>query len=239
LVLLSICGGSALADSWEARLKNGQEFSVDPTTNRVLLESGVGQGRPLWDGVHRLQDGSTITIRSGVMVPNEELETLGEAEPADVAKPDADESSTVVPMTRGNRCNELVLKTCGLKNACAENEACLLSRQLREIQRKPSSQAKDSRGWAEERCREALDDSEQFTSCDREPPLLAASCEQLLEHVCSSTPRCFESNSCVTARDLVDLELSALEQDKTDDLETVRRRCQDMLVDHAFFPPCR
>lgn len=239
LGLLLACGGYALAASWETQLESGQQLSVDPTTNRALLESGVGRGRPLWDGVHRLQDGSTITIRSGVMVPNEELKSAGEFERADAEKAEPDESSPDSPAARDNRCDELVLKTCGLKNACAENEACRLARQLREMQRKPHRQAKDSRSWTEKHCQEALRDSEQFTACDREPPLLAASCEQLLEHVCSAAQRCFESGSCVAARDLVDLELSALERNATNEIEIIRRRCQEMLVEHAFFPPCR
>lgn len=237
--LLTACSGYALAASWEARLENGQQFSVDPTTNRALLESGKGQGRPLWDGVHRLKDGSTITIRSGVMVPNEALETLDRIEPADIPKTDSDESSSAVPTGKENRCDELVLRTCGLKNTCADDESCRLAKQLREMQRKPSSQAKDSQNWARERCEEAFRDSEQFSACDRELPLLAASCQELLDHLCTATPRCFESGSCVAARELFDLELSALERDATDEIETVRHRCQEMLVEHAFFPPCR
>ncbi len=239
VALLLVCSRGLSAASWDTELENGQQIRVDPTTNRPLIESGAGQGRPLWDGVHRLRDGSTITIRSGVMVPNEELEASSHIGPADVAKDEAADASTDSPTVLEDYCDTLVLKTCGLRNSCEQSEPCQLSRQLRAMQRQPSGHSEDNLTWAEKRCHEALDDDERFTACDQEPSLLTAGCEELLEYVCGTARRCFESGSCVVARDLFSQEQAAVDSHATEEITNIRHSCQKLLSEHAFFPPCR
>jgi hypothetical protein len=237
--LLVVWSQAAFPASWDTELANGQQLSVDPTTNRAVIQSDDGRGRPLWDGVHRLRDGSTITVRSGVMVPNEEIEILGRIGPADAVKTEPGQSSTVSPTAADDCCNELVLKTCGLRNTCGQSEPCQLSRQLKALQRQPCDMSQDNPGWAEARCREALDDDEQFSACEQEPPLLTTACQRLLEHVCGAAPRCYGSGSCLAARDLGRLEQAALDRQAPGEVEMVRQRCLKVLGEHAFFPPCR
>lgn len=238
-LLLLTTAGSATAASWDAELADGRQIHVDPTTNRAIVESKDGGQRPLWDGVHRLSDGSTITVRSGIMVQNEEIGTLRSVEPikpedAVNAHSDTAESSAEV----AESCDQLVLKTCGLRQACAAREPCKLSRQLRAMQFQATGPSKDNLDWTEQRCNEALTNDEEFPACDQGPPL-AAACQELAAHVCGGAQRCAESSSCQQARELLDIEQQAAKAEDAAQLERVRQQCHEVLEEHAFFPPCR
>ena len=261
LILVGIAGlcSSVNAAEWQTQLGTGQPIAVDPTTNRAVIQSGVGQGRPLWDGVHRLRDGSTITIRSGVVVPNEALSgplpptkpppTAADRGNAETAQPDATEGQrpangiATAPRSRTSQhrghCDHLVLKTCGLNGHCRDTEACQLARQLRTTQQGSIDPGLDNTGWAEQHCREALRGEDGFAPCDTEPALEESACGALVDRVCASASRCRRSETCKNARELFDLERVALQESSTDELGLVRRRCIELLAGHAFFPPCR
>lgn len=239
-LLLLMPTGPATASSWEAELADGRRIHVDPTTNRPIVESKDGRERQLWDGVHRLDDGSTITVRSGIMVPNEEVSTLRRPEPS---KPEAgaDEEADAADASAEDTesCDQLVLKTCGLRQACEADESCRLSRQLRAMQLQAVGSNEDNLGWTEQRCREALGNDQEFPYCDQEPPLVTAACQELADHVCGATQRCAGSSSCLLARELLDLEGQAGAAEDAAQVERVRQQCHKVLVEHAFFPPCR
>jgi hypothetical protein len=126
--ILSVCWlGLSLptqANDWNARLSDGSGVEVDASTHRAWrLEDG--RRTPLWDGVHRLEDGSVVIVRDGVAVPNPAmLETWNEALPR---RPDVTERESDV-------CRELVRRVCGegeAENAtCAGSEPCRLAREL-------------------------------------------------------------------------------------------------------------
>lgn len=241
LILVFLSGQYAAASSWDAELGTGQQISVSPSDHRAVIQSGVGQGKPLWDGVHRLSDGSTITIRSGILVPNEAVQTY---QPAPVPPPAAaadDNAMPVPPPPTGSRgrCDELVLWSCGLHGSCGDTEPCVLARQLRQAQHQPDAVRLGNANWAEQQCREALQDSARFPACDHEPPLEVNACRYLLDRVCAGGPRCVHSPSCQTAEELFELELTALENGAEAELEVIRPRCLEILSNHAFFPPCR
>lgn len=251
LVALSLLGGPQTAGAgWETALSNGQPIVVDPATNRAVIRSGVGQGRPLWDGVHRLQDGSTITIRSGVVTPNA---ALGRPAPPAPSQTDQSPSATAprrmpdagpaagFPARSAHQgaCDELVLRTCGLNRSCAATDACGLAALLRSMQRQTPDPRPGNTGWAEDRCREALRDGDSFPACAREPPLDEVACSALSRHACTRSPRCRGSDLCRNASALLELERSAVERNAVDELHLVRRRCTRVFVEHAFFPPCR
>ena len=232
--------GSATAASWQAELANGQHLYVDPTTNRPIVELQDGEKRPLWDGVHQLSDGSTITIRSGIVVPNEEISTLRRAEPIEPKDAADEETGTAGSSAEvAESCDELVLKTCGLHQSCEDRESCQLSRQLRAMQFQASDQDKDNLAWTGQRCSEALSNDEEFPVCDQEPPLSAATCQKLADYVCGGAQHCAESPSCLQARGLLDLEQQAKETENAAELDRVQQQCHEVLVEQAFFPPCR
>ena len=243
LVLLA-SWGSAWADAWNAELATGQEITVDPSTNRPVIESKDGRSRQLWDGVHRLRDGSTITVERGIMVPNEEVSTLRRPPPERMEEADDEKAAAETAPEHGaedgENCDRLVLKTCGLNKACEADEPCTLSRQLRSMQGHPGDRpAGGNLGWSEQRCRESLENESEFPACDKEPPLETVACGHLRDHVCGSTQRCAGSSSCLLARELSDLEDQALDREDPQQVARVRQQCQQILADHAFFPPCR
>lgn len=249
LILIGTTGlfGSVNAAEWQTQLGTGQPIVVDPTTNRAVIQSGIGQGRPLWDGVHRLRDGSTITIRSGVAVPNEALSRpvspLPSPAPAEAADQPPSTDSTHAPAIRASRhrghCDHLVLRTCGLNGGCDGAESCHLARQLRNLQRQAKAPDLGNTGWAEAQCRQALTDDDSFPACHNEPALDAVACGALVERVCASASRCRRSKTCHNAQELFDLEQVALEKSSPTELGLVRERCIELVSRHAFFPPCR
>lgn len=250
--------GPVNAAEWQTQLGTGQPIAVDPTTNRAVIQSGIGQGRPLWNGVHRLQDGSTITIRSGVMVPNEALssplpptpppatasqETPSTAAPEDTA--DQGSGANLLPPAPGwpsprrGHCDHLVLKICGLRGTCDDVEACHLARQLRKAQHQSDDPSLGNTGWAEDQCRDALAKETEFPPCATEPALDDVACGRLVEHVCSRSSRCRRSKACSDVQELIDLEQVARENTSPTELALIRQRCVELLSEHAFFPPCR
>ena len=175
------------------------------------------------------------------MVPNEEVSSLRRAEPIKPKDAPDDEEITTVGSSAGaaESCDQLVLKTCGLHQACKAREPCKLSRQLRAMQFQAIGPNENNSGWTEQRCSEALSNDEAFPACDQRPPLVTAACHELADHVCGGAQRCAESSSCLLARELLDLEQRAGEAQDAAQLERVRRQCHKVLVEQAFFPPCR
>ena len=227
--LLLVCSGAPRAADWNAELEDGQGIVVDPTTNRALIQANGGEQTPLWDGVHRLSDGSVITVRSGLVVPNEEVLEVRSEEPAKPAP---------IP-ERSPACDELVLKTCGLKNECRGIQSCDLARQLRAMQWARGDQVPEDREWAESMCKKGLEDPEAFAACEAAAPSVAAPCQALVDHVCGSAQRCAKSAACRLAQQLLELEKEAESQGVTDHANKTREQCQQVLGEHAFFPPCR
>lgn len=112
------------ADDWGARLSDGSGVEVDASTHRAWrLEDG--RRTPLWDGVHRLEDGSVVIVRDGVAVPNPAmLDTWSEAPPRQPREAGRESDA----------CRELVRRVCGEGEgdnaACAGGEPCRLARDL-------------------------------------------------------------------------------------------------------------
>ena len=145
---LSLSLPSPAAD-WSGRLPDGSGVEIDAATHRAWrLEDG--QRTPLWDGVHRLEDGSVVIVRDGVAVPNPAmLETWSEAPPRAAER-------------ESGLCLELVQRVCGAgegeNSACAGSEPCRLARELLKMSRESlpgevEAQAESSVGT---QCREAL-----------------------------------------------------------------------------------
>jgi hypothetical protein len=146
--------------AYETRLQDGTQVQVDPRTNRVTILDKRGGATPLWDGVHRLLDGSIVTIRSGVMVPNmgmiqsqRELPTRSQIASGEV-DPD-------------HACSELVRKVCGPANQCQETQPCSAARQLQDMDTAERADV-HHRGpdlTTATKCQEALRDAGFFSQC--------------------------------------------------------------------------
>jgi len=222
--------------TWTGQLEDGRGIAFDPTTNRATITSGQGSGRPLWDGVHRLKDGSTVTIRSGVMVPTEKSLRPDTSPPA-LQQPVA-EKPYVFPERRSAACDRLVLKCCGLYQECEQRDTCCLAKQLRTLQRKASSSDPAEYRWATGQCEQAMQDQQNFGSCEYSAEVLAAPCYHLAQRVCGANNRCASSSSCRLANQLQQLQYQQTAQGLPYD-PGPRNQCLQMLLEHASFPPCR
>ncbi len=141
---LSLLAGLAFpigvaADPWTAELQGGGQVQVDPRTNRPTLRI-EGERVQLPDGIHRLQDGRELTVRSGRVVPNEEI--LGERDRGEFSRPPPAPTAVGRALILGSSpCEELVRKVCGPDEACAGTTACDAARQLMNMERDEQQRA--------------------------------------------------------------------------------------------------
>lgn len=234
LCFIALVATTADAASWTNRLADGRRIQVDPNTNRVTVFPEEGTRRQLWDGVHRLEDGSTITIRSGVMVPNKAIVELRQHLPS----PPTAESA--VP------CQRLVRKVCGLHDECADHAACEPARQLQQMSQDQAQEALDypnatTPPWASEQCRDALADEAFFTACGKlQRGKKSTPCEQLFDKVCGAHQECRQQSRCPLAKQMIDMEAGERRAATDPDALTfTSSQCREALGDEEFFEPCQ
>lgn len=159
--LLLFGPASIAADPWTARLQQGGEVRVDPSTNRptIVIE---GRELQLWDGVHRLQDGRELTVESGRVVPNPEILQAREPWP-EPAVPVKGAGRVIVGESP---CERLVAGVCGPNGSCSGSAACDPARQLLEMEREEQQRAGTPKltTFTSGKCVEALGDA-FFTPC--------------------------------------------------------------------------
>lgn len=140
LATLLLCAAPALAaEPWIAPLQSGGQVEVDPRTNRPVLTRD-GRQTQLWDGVHRLEDGSVIRIEGGRVVPTTDMLVPPPA-PSASASSDAKgadnrpaDRPVGEPVTGASPCEQLVIRACGASRTCWREPACEAARQLREME---------------------------------------------------------------------------------------------------------
>lgn len=221
---------SATADPWQSRLQGGSEVSVDPDTRRAIGTIN-GQQRPLWDGVHRLEDGSTLIVRDGIAVPTSTMieRWEGDSEPE--------------PVYEYRYCTQLVRKTCGFDDGCDTAAACLRARTLlgdeaREQLELDAKRATEVQTATSARCQQALSDP-SFPACER--PSKGADnsrCRALVERVCGVEGGCASTQACDAAKQLQRLEAEErLVNADPSELSVTGRQCVEAMT-NAFFEPC-
>jgi hypothetical protein len=233
MVLLALSLGLAAdapADPWQSRLQGGAEVSVDPSTRRAVGTVN-GQQRPLWDGVHRLDDGSTLIVRDGIAVPTAPMVEQWQAD----AEPE--------PLYEYHYCKQLVRKTCGFDDVCDRSAACLRARTLlgdeaREQLGLDPRRTLNAQTAAGERCQQALSDP-SFPACESPSDRADNSrCQAVVERVCGPEAECGGTQACDAAR-----QLQALEADERlvnadpSALSLSGSQCLEAMT-NAFFEPC-
>lgn len=180
-------------EPWRGTLQSGAEVRVDPRTNRPVVE-GPGYRSQLWDGVHRLRDGTEIRVRDGRVVPTTDMLERRSAVP--VETPQADPSRADAPAAQpsnpaaqpspqaaqpaappprqgagGRPCQALVDQACGRDNACAQATKCSAAHQLVEMTAEQRAQQADPNAMTgtDLKCREALRDT-FFAPCEQRAP---------------------------------------------------------------------
>jgi hypothetical protein len=256
--LLLTCSAAWVgAADWSAPLLGGGKVKVDPRTNRAtIVRDGVET--QLWDGVHRLQDGSSIIIHSGQAIPNTAILRSRRL-------PEEPEHSTAeqwigVPISGYSPCERLARRVCGVNQECTGVTSCDLARQLLQLERQERD-ANDSPNYmtySSGQCQEANQDKAFFATCGQEPaPGRAAmstrrmgerggqqppsGCRLLVDKVCGAQGACSDKAACDAARQLLEMaEEVAVEQTASTGAvaNPVEHQCVEALNDEGFFEPC-
>ncbi len=191
LLLISITA-SAGEGAWQGSLQDGSRVTIDPSTNKAI-RSVDGESTPLWDGVHRLNNGAVIIVRDGVVVRDETvIEAQQEQE-----------------RNRLNAaCMQLVTKVCGPHNECDSSPACDPARQLLVMERDELSGSWSGATLESSTlCLEALGNETYFATCTRRDITAGRSpCERLAARVCGEEELCSASQGCDAARQLIGME---------------------------------
>jgi len=235
----------ALAQYWSGALADGTLVRVDPRTQRVEHFTPRGAAQ-LWDGAHRLQDGSVIIVKDGVILsgggeqgapPQAPAQTPPpRAEPAQ-PQPQSEPPATGRSAASDPACIHLVIKVCGFDGQCGGAEACSPARQLLALEEDELRQGLPS--YTTKQCHDALNDQDFFKPCTL-GQLGPTPCRKLVDAVCGQDNQCSDRKGCAAAWQLLDMEGQEIGA-------TLRRperqvdsslRCQEAMNDQRFFARC-
>jgi hypothetical protein len=158
--VFGLSANAAIYADWSTGMQGGGTVTVDPDTGRATVTED-GMTVPLWNGVHRLQDGSVLIIHHGEVVPREAT-----GEPHQLSPPETTEWEGM-PIVGYSPCEQLTRRVCGREDECATAAACNPSRQLLAMEEEERSQAhsRSRMTYTSGQCLEALQDTEFFTAC--------------------------------------------------------------------------
>ena len=202
--------------------QQGYELQYDSNTSRVQTIVN-GQARPMWDGVHRLENGQVLRIHNGIAVRDR---TVMQTTPA-----------PEVLREEVSACEMLSRSSCGLGGRCVNDESCRLANELLEFHK--TARFSD-RHKIERQCREALGEREFFPPCPVPPKgAFGGACADLVPKSCDTLGQCKQSESCNLARQLQQMEydeqLMLLDNRRK---TPTSRQCAVVFSDDAVFTPC-
>ena len=219
------------AATWTGTLPDGSSLQVDPRTHRAMRHYEGGATR-MWDGAHRLHDGSVVIIRDGQAVPTEQMIETWES------------GRGPAPEFEQRYCEQLVRKVCGFHEECATQQACTLAKQLLRFERDEQRRAPITAGVRPQtesgiKCNEALSEASRFPVCGNARPGDALTpCRKLVDHVCGKAHQCRDSPACDPARQLLQMELEErLASADPDSVTATGQECEKA-VDTPFFKAC-
>ncbi len=164
IVLLGWPATGLMAADGSSQLVSGGVVTVDPDTLRATVTRD-GVTTQLWNGVHRMQDGSVLIVNQGEAVPG-----------MPVSKPPrkleaADSENWEGALIAGfSPCEQLMQRVCGLHDECASAAACSPAQQLLQMEREERSQAADGSRmtYTSGQCIKASKYVQFFTACRAE-----------------------------------------------------------------------
>lgn len=163
-LLVLLMGTAGAVAAWAAdpyyNLQQGGSVTVDPDTNRATVTRD-GVNTPLWDGTHRLEDGSILIIRRGTSVPREPV-----AAPRHIPETEAEQWEGA-PIVGYSPCERLVQRSCGPHNECLEQEGCNLAQQLLTMEQdeRAASENRNRMTYTSGQCQEVEKDRALFPYC--------------------------------------------------------------------------
>jgi len=233
IVLLAFIfiSGPSRGESWTGTLNDGSVLKVDPGSRRPMryYDGGVA---PLWNGTHRLENGSVVIVRDGQVVPTESMMNTWTGEPGSE------------PEMQAHFCDQLVRKACGFENECATAKPCALARQLLRLERSEQRNAPPGAGsWPQTpsggEC-QAARSSSAFPPCTVLTPKTGQTpCGKLVERVCGASGECNKGKACDPARQLLQMETEERMQSADPKAVTPTGSECNKAMTNAFFEPCK
>ena len=169
LVLAAVMAPSALtvaAEGWTSSLMGGGVVTVDPDTQRAMVTRD-GVTTQLWNGVHRMQDGSVLIVNQGEVVPG-----VPATSPLHQLPPPEAEDREGALIAGHSPCEQLTHYVCGPHDECATAEACGASRQLLAMEQQERARAADPSRmtYTSVQCLKARNDMTYFSTCQAGNP---------------------------------------------------------------------
>ena len=160
VLFLLVATRPVIAAGTGSGLQNGGAVTVDPNTNRATI-TREGVTTPLWDGAHRMQDGSILIIRQGISVSREPVHG---ARLPPIPKAVEWEGAPIVGYSP---CEKLVNRVCGVQGRCGESEACTLAQQLLTMEKdeRSASNNRNRMTYTSGECHQVSADRELFPFC--------------------------------------------------------------------------
>ena len=160
LLMLALLSHTVLAADPNFRLQQNDVVTVDPDSNRATVTRD-GVTIPMWDGAHRMRDGSVLIINRGIAVPNKTI-----IETRRLPPPRAEEWEGA-PIAGYSPCEKLARRVCGVKNRCGEVEGCNLARQLLEMEQEERAAGMNRyrMTYTSGQCQNVMMDGEIFPVC--------------------------------------------------------------------------
>ena len=164
-MVLALSVTTVTAAGWTAGMQGGGTVTVDPDTGRATVTRD-GVTSSLWNGVHRLQDGSVLIVNHGEVVPGEHAASP----PRQLPPPDTADWEDV-KIVGYSPCERLARQVCGRHNECAAVEACRSSQQLLAMEQDERTRADDGSRmtYTSGQCLGASKDMEYFSACRPAP----------------------------------------------------------------------
>lgn len=206
---------------WTGGMEDGSVVRIDPESNQATRYSGDGAVQ-LWDGVHRMQDGSTLTVKEGVVTSR----SAGDQRTPQFAPAPTD------PALTPSACVALVIKVCGFNGECRENPACSPARQLMELEKSEAWQSKGAGpNQTTAQCLNAMENESFFSPCsgsaENGPP---SACDRLVERACGTDLQCAETPGCLEAQQFQKMEQREQARNRDPEkLTPASEQCEEIL----------
>lgn len=216
------------AGTWQSELTGGGTAQVDSRTHKAVINQ-AGNITPLWDGVHKMADGTTVIVNDGVAIPNASMYHTWSK--TDNSKDNVLKQSACVQLTR---------RVCGAKNSCTEHKACELAHQLQSLVKDDlvDNNAETLASSVPNECQKGLANKTAFPPCaeELEPPI---ACTRLVIKTCGDNAQCQDTTACDAAQQLLHLaQEAALKNPEIANESGPEQYCREA-IHNRFFALCQ